>query len=498
MRSNRIALASAILFVAIACRDNVPPPTAPAVQRAASPPGSRQVSRSHPIPGEWVVQLKQGTVNPRGVMNALLRGASGAILKSEHLDIAGAFVLRIPDAAASALAANPNVRSVSPNLTLQFATTQTSAPWALDRIDQHNRPGNGTFSYPSDGLGTHIYLVDTGILTDHPDFGGRATGDVSTAGDNIGTLDGCGHGVAVAGLAGATTYGVAKGARLHAVKVMDKYCIGDVSSFLYGIQWIRDNHINPSVVNSSLQFGGVVTAIDSAVRSLINTTGIEWVQAAGNNSDDACNYSPAGVTEALVVASVDSFDIRTAWSATGSCVDLYAPGVDLLTTWYDYWNAPNVHNALAYGSGTSFSAPLVTGVVASYLQRNPTASPATIHSFIISTATSGVVQSPGAGTPNLLLYQQPTAPITVSLSGPTSVRPNTQCLWTASASGGAGALNYSWFVNGGSVQSGPSTDLIWSLSSASTVSVTVSDGYQNGGQASTSVTVSSGAPMCRF
>src|SRR5213592_1583167 len=164
MRSNRIAPAAAVffVFVAIACRDNVPPPTAPAAQRSASPPGSRQVSRSHRIPGEWVVQLKQGTVDPRGVMNALLRGASGATLKSEHLSIAGAFVLRIPDAAAAALAANPNVRSVSPNLTLQFATTQTSAPWALDRIDQHNRPGDGTFSYPNNGAGTHIYLVDTG------------------------------------------------------------------------------------------------------------------------------------------------------------------------------------------------------------------------------------------------------------------------------------------------------------------------------------------------
>lgn len=492
----RVASLFLVLAVATACADEPIAPDQASVRRVVS--AVREASaEGRPIPGEWVIQFQQGAPNARGLMQGLLR-AHGGTLKSEHLDIAGAFVAKVPDAAANAIRQSPHVRTVTQNVTATAMSTQWNVPsWGLRRIDQQMRPVNTSFSYPADGDGTHIYFIDTGADWQHEEFGTRMSADVSTVGDNIGTLDGCPHGTQVASVAGGMTHGPAKRARLHTVKVMDRFCIGDVSSYLYGIEWIRANHVKPAVVNASVAFNSIVPAVDSAVATLIST-GVSFVVAAGKSGTHACYASPARVPEALTVASTDSFDIRAGDSAIGSCVDLYAPGVDIHTAWYDYTNYPNDHNDWAIVSGTSVAAPFVAGVAASYLQRNPTASPATVHAHIVNTATPGIVQYPGLETPNRLLYQAPTSTISISLFGASVVQPNTTCGWEAMPSGGVGAYFYTWYKNGALVQQGANALYTTSLTSNATISVTVQDAYGSSSSASRNVTVSSSAKRCFY
>jgi subtilisin family serine protease len=484
------------LAVTWACADAVP--------TASRAPGDDPLAAQRAarvIPGEWVVQFHSGTDNPRGRMNALVAQSRGT-LKSEHLDIAGAFVIRLPDQAAQALLNNPNVRSVTPNVRVEMASTQTNAPWALDRLDRRTRPNNGTFEYGQDGTGVHVYLFDSGLDPQHVEFGSRVLAGVSTVGDNIGVLDGCGHGARTAGAVGATTYGVAKGAWLHAVKVMDKYCFGDVSATLNGIAWIKANHIKPAVVSSSLIFYQIVPAVDSAVLNLINTTGVQWVQSAGNGAGQSCDYSPGRVPKVLTVAAVDSFDVRTSWSAVGTCVDIYAPGMEVRTTNYNYWSTPNNHTLTIIESGTSMSAPYVAGVIASYLQANPSATATGIHSHIINSATAGAVQFPGIGTPNRLLYQAPPPPppppqyyLNVSISGANPVPAYQSCGYSAGASGGTGGpYTFTWYADGQVIGTGDY--IMWSTGSNYTLSVVADDGNGMIGSTAMSITVSAEAWSC--
>ncbi|WP_329108760.1 S8 family peptidase [Micromonospora sp. NBC_01699] len=362
------------------------------------------------VPGSYIVVLKDSAVGGRaGTRQAQVSSQAGSLAaryggSTGHVYGAAlnGFEARLSESAAKRLAADPAVAYVEQNYTVTTSVTQTNPPWGLDRIDQPNLPLSATYSYVRNGSGVVAYIIDTGIRISHSEFGGRATYGYDAV-DGLLPADDCnGHGTHVAGTVGGRTYGVAKGVRLVAVRVLDCLGSGNLGGVIAGVNWVTSNHGpgQPAVANMSL--GGALNgSINTAVQNSI-LDGVSYAVAAGNNNQPACNYSPAAVGTALTVGATQSNDIRASFSNYGTCLDLFAPGVGVLSAWY------TSDTATANLQGTSMAAPHVAGAAARVLQGNPGWSPATVHSYITSTATPGVVINPGAGSPNRLLYLPPT------------------------------------------------------------------------------------------
>jgi subtilisin family serine protease len=338
------------------------------------------------LANQYIVVLKEGA-NARSI--AAAAGVSPTYVYEAALN---GFAATLNAGQLTALQHNPHVDYVEQDAEVAIQTTQSSAPWGLDRIDQRNLPLSTTYNYTSTGSGVTAYVIDTGIYASHTQFGGRAANVYDAFG---GTGNDCnGHGTHVAGIIGSATYGVAKAVRLRGLRVMDCNGSGSYAGIIAGVDWVRVNAVKPAVANMSLG-GGLNTSLNNAVTNLVNS-GVTVTVAAGNSNADACNFSPASVGPALTVASVDRTDTRASSSNYGPCVDLYAPGVMITST----WNNGGTNTI----SGSSMAAPHVAGCAAKYLSGAPTASPATVHSWVVSNATVGVVIGNPPNTPNRLLY----------------------------------------------------------------------------------------------
>ena len=296
------------------------------------------------------------------------------------------------------LADDPDIAFVEEDSEMEIVTTQTGATWGLDRIDQANRPLNGTYVYTTTGSGVNAYIIDTGIRVSHTQFGGRAAAVFDAFG---GSGNDCnGHGTHVAGTVGGSTHGVAKAVRLYAVRVLNCSGSGSTSGVIAGVNWVTGNRINPAVANMSLG-GGVSTSLDNAVANSI-ASGVTYSIAAGNSNVNASNSSPARVSSAITVGSSTSSDAKSSFSNYGSVVDIFAPGSSITSTWY------TSNTATAVLSGTSMAAPHVAGVAARYLQNNRTASPATVRNAIVSAASLNKLSGLPTGTANRLLFRSGT------------------------------------------------------------------------------------------
>src|ERR1044072_2667064 len=271
-------------------------------------------------------------------------------------------------------------------------TTQSNPPWGLDRIDQRNRPTNGTYVFNHTGAGVFAYVIDTGIRTTHTQFGGRAANVFDAFGGN--GADCNGHGTHVSGTIGGSTYGVAQSVNLRGVRVLD--CNGSVSTsgVIAGVDFVRNNHSNPAVANMSLG-GGASSTLDTAVNNLSNS-GRALAVAAGNSNANACNSSPARAANAITVGSTTTSDARSSFSNFGTCWDLFTPGSGILSAYY------TSNTATATMSGPSMASPHVAGVAALYKQANPSASATTIRNAIVNNATTNVVTNAGTGSPHPL------------------------------------------------------------------------------------------------
>jgi subtilisin family serine protease len=378
-----VALAGASI-VSAACRD------------ATRPESEFSPALTAPVSGEYIVVFRESVSDPAALAQQLVRAQAGT-LRFTYTSALKGFAASLSDAAVQALARNPQVAYVERDQIYRADITQTmdanGDPWGLDRVDQQALPLSRTYTYTATGAGVHAYIIDTGIWTLHGDFGGRANNVYDAFGA---TGEDChGHGTHVAGTIGGATYGLAKGASLHGVRVLSCAGLGLTSQIIAGIDWVRQNAIKPAVANMSLG-GGLSTALNAATTNLWNS-GVFVAVAAGNDNVDACTASPASATGAFTAASSTKTDAKSSFSNWGSCVEAYAPGSAIVS---DFLGGTTMSL-----SGTSMASPHVAGVAVLYKATNGDQPSATVSNWIISNATSGVITGNPGGTPNRLLFK---------------------------------------------------------------------------------------------
>ncbi|EEH42602.1 uncharacterized protein PADG_07422 [Paracoccidioides brasiliensis Pb18] len=300
---------------------------------------------------------------------------------------------------------------------------QHNSPWGLARIS-HREMNFSTFNkylYAAGG-GSYVdvYVVDTGTNTYHVDFENRASwGTTIPTGD--GDEDGNGHGTHCSGTVAGKKYGVAKNSSVIAVKVLTSSGSGTISDVIKGVEYVATSHtknveaakagkrnkktFKGSVANMSLG-GSKSYALDYTVNAAVDT-GVYFVVAAGNDNADACNYSPAAAEKAITVAASTLADERAFFSNYGPCVDMFAPGLNIISTWIGSNYAVNTI------SGTSMASPHVAGLMAYFISLQPMSTsafavdvltPASLKNVIVKIATKGMLSNVPSDTPNVLAW----------------------------------------------------------------------------------------------
>ncbi|GHH18414.1 S8 family peptidase [Streptomyces lanatus] len=399
LRSNKLRLAAITSLATAALVGGLT-----ALPAQAAPAEGKVLAAGSPtaVKDSYIVTLKKST----GLKAASAAGKDvveeyGGTVKKTFTKALNGYSATLSAAEARRLAADPAVASVEQNQRVQLAdTTQTSAPWGLDRIDQAALPLSGTYTYPdSAGSGVTAYVIDTGVRITHQQISGRASYGYDAVDGDTTASDGNGHGTHVATTIAGSTYGVAKKANIVAVRVLDNSGSGTTAGVIAGIDWVTDNHSGPSVANMSLG-GGASTSLDTAVANSI-ASGVTYAVAAGNSSANASSYSPARVPTAITVGATTSSDARASYSNYGSVLDIFAPGSSITAGWNTSDTATNTI------SGTSMATPHVAGAAAVYLAGHTSATPATVASALTGGATTNAVTSPGSGSPNRLLKLVP-------------------------------------------------------------------------------------------
>jgi len=402
------SLAVVLPFLALAaCSDEVTTPVAP-----ATPPAAASQSMS----GKYIVVFKDASFGgPRAsVSRAITDVAEGQSITPSFVYSTAlkGFAAQLSEAQVAALRADPRVAYVEPDAEVKlFASgVQTTLySWGLDRIDDVDLPLDNNYGWGSDGTGVNAYILDSGINLNHLDYVGRANYipnglNGNFVGDGLTAADCHGHGSHVSGTVGGTYSGVAKGVTIWMGRVVNCSGGGAASMVIAGMDWVAANGLKPGVVNMSLGYGNV-TAVKDAAERLV-AAGFVVAVAAGNGNFagqqiNACNESPANAPNVLTVGATDTNDKEASFSNYGTCVDILAPGVNIVSS--DY----SVTNQVVGMSGTSMASPHVAGVAAQYLGSNPTATPAQVMTAIKNAARSNTITlsktSSRNGTPNKFL-----------------------------------------------------------------------------------------------
>ncbi|MEV4847553.1 S8 family peptidase [Micromonospora matsumotoense] len=364
--------------------------------------------RATAVPGEYIVVLKDGAVGgPAGSRQSTVTGMTrtlasrfGTAPDQVWGDALNGFSVRTSESTARRLAADPAVAYVEQNQTVTVPETaarttiaQPNAPWNLDRIDAQVGLDT-TYNFVSKGTGVRVYVIGPGIRTTHQEFGGQAYhGYAASCFTTLGT-----H---VAGIIGGTTYGVAKDVTLVSVGLPS--CNGTLSALIGAVDWVVADNTpwSPPTVGDFVLAGGMSTALNTAVANAVSD-GIVITTPAGDVNHDACLDSPGSVPTVITVASIQSNDARPSHSNFGPCVDLFAPGVGVVSA------SPASDTAVTSLDLTLQASAHVAGMAARVLGKNPTWTPAQVHSYLVNSATPGVVTNPGSGSPNRLLYGSPT------------------------------------------------------------------------------------------
>lgn len=379
----------AVVALGTACQR---PPKSPPKAPASVPERSDKLIRAaEPIPGQYLVSLRAG--EDEAGARALAERHGGKLLRYHGalLDVA---TLNVAPERAVALAEDAAVRLAEEDSVVRIA----SVPWHLDRVDQRALPLDGQATGTERGKGVHVYVVDTGVLTTHPELVGRADAPLSTVVEPGGAAppsgDCHGHGTHLAALAAGKTTGVAPGAMVHALRAVDCAGVGAVSYVVAALDWVQANHASPAVALVGVTAGHSPTLSDALRKTL--DAGVTVVAPAGNSGLDACGTFPAAYPGVLAVGAVDEADAVTPYSNQGRCVSLFAPGEKLVSAWND--------GEYRIASGTSQAAALVAGAAAAFQQHYPQAAPHTVSAALMGNATLGLPSGRTPGSLDRLLY----------------------------------------------------------------------------------------------
>jgi subtilisin family serine protease len=386
MRIRAVVLLATTLFIAAGA---VAPPAI-----AAPNPTPPRNTTGEPIPDQYLVTMNTG-YDPHEIVNRL--GITPLFVYSTA--IVG-FAAKLTPLQLTLLRKAPGVASIEPDVTIhqQYtpqAPSRAVSSWGLDRINQRALPLDGTYTPAHDGANVTVYIIDSGIDYTHSEFGGRATFGYDAIGDGKQGADCEGHGTHVAGTVGGATYGVARKVKLVSVRVLDCTGEGTGSGILAGFDWVTGHAVKPAVANASLGTTPGFNAVDSAANGMANN-GVFTVVAAGNDTADACGYSPARAAEPLTVGATDITDDYAYYSNSGGCVQLYAPGTDIVSA--------KLGGGSATESGTSMASPHVAGIAALYKQANGDKTQSEISSWLINQSTPDKITLLPADSYNNLLY----------------------------------------------------------------------------------------------
>ncbi|MDC0709317.1 S8 family serine peptidase [Stigmatella sp. ncwal1] len=465
---------------------------------------------SRAVPNRYIVVLKSDlktvSLAADGEIARQMTVKTGGELLHTYSSAINGFAARMSETQARELLADPRVAYIEEDSFVEAVGTQTGATWGIDRIDQAALPLNSTYNYNNDGTGVHAYIVDTGVLTTHTEFTGRIGNGYDAVTTGGAATDCNGHGSHVAGTVGGTVYGVAKKVTIHPVRVLDCNGSGTTAGVIAGVDWVKTNHVKPAVANMSLG-GGASQTLDDAVANAI-TAGVVFAVAAGNDNASACNYSPARTPSAITVGATERTDARASYSNYGTCLDIFAPGSSITSSWYSSTTATNTI------SGTSMASPHVAGAAALYLAANPSATPQQVRDALVNNGTTGKVTSPGTGSPNVLLYTGfiggggpnpgDTTPPTTSITDPAGGSSlSGSATISANASDNVGVARVDFFASGvliGSDTSAPYS-ISWNTSSVangsySLTSTAVDTSGNSAASAAVSVTVSNTTGSC--
>ncbi len=458
------------------------------------------------IPNQYIVTLKKpisssplANLPVAAQAQSLLSSVGGGRLLHSYEYALRGFSAQLSPLQLTLLKLNPLVASVEPDVEVRAIATQTNPPsYGIDRVDQRNLPLSGSYTYADTaGQGAHVYVIDTGLNPNHTDFTGRVgTGRNFVGGGLLGTgsvdpnawTDCNGHGTHVAGSAAGTRFGVAKKATVHGVRVLDCNGSGSGSGILAGIDWVIANAQQPAVANLSLgTVGGRSTAQEDAVRNMV-AANIAVAVAAGNDSASACNTSPAAEPTVLTVGATDRTDKQASYSNFGTCLDLYAPGTDIISATH----SNNTGSSTL--SGTSMASPHVAGALAVKRAQDASVNGANAQVAVVNDSTLNVVTSTGAGSPNKMLYVpvaggQPgvdAAPVANFSFNCT----NLSCSFNGSASSDdKGIASYAWNFGDGSSGNGATVSKTYSAAGSYTATLTVTDTVSQTNSKSQTVTV---------
>ncbi len=358
--------------------------------------GERQDS----LKDQYIVVFREGISQSviAAAVNRIEWRGDGSYIEHSFAVVPG-FAARLSPAALAELRQRPDVLYVEQDRVVAVDSVREAGADGLDRVDQRLLPRDGLYDDRGyDGSGVSVYIIDTGIRTTHREFIGRIGSVIDFVGDGRNGQDCDGHGTQVASIAAGRTLGLAKGATVHAVRVVDCQGLGRLSTVMAGIDFVHGScqrNSDPCVANVSLG-GGSSQSINDAVANAVQS-GVVVAVAAGNENADACERSPANEPLAITVGAVDDFDNRASFSNFGSCIDIFAPGVSIRGA--DIRSDNDVQSI----SGTSMATPHVTGAIAQYLSAYPDADPDTVAAALKKSATPGCVTGTG-GAPNLLLF----------------------------------------------------------------------------------------------